>query len=93
MCGVQPEEEQGDQGGRETVVGEELAASELVAAASACDSAFSSSLFLFQGNFPGKWVWVEIRVQRVPNYGPSEHSTGLRINQRTPLDPPPPLFI
>lgn len=51
VCGVQPEEEQGDQGGRETVVGEELAASELVAAASACDSAFSSS---FQRELPGK---------------------------------------
>jgi len=49
--------EQGGQGGREIVVGEELAASELVVAAavvSAYDSAFSSSLFLLRAIFSGK---------------------------------------
>jgi len=35
-------------------------------------------LFSFSEQFfPGKWVSVEIRVQRVPNNGPSQ-STGLR---------------
>jgi len=53
--------EQGGQGGRETVVGEELAASELVvvvaAVVSAYDSAFSSSSLFSEEIFPGKWVF------------------------------------
>lgn len=85
ISGAQPEEELRGQGGRETVVGEELVASELAAAvASACDSAFSFfcfSLLPFPVSefFRENGFLVEIRVQRVPqNNGSLSHSRGLR---------------